>query len=234
MSNSTAVCTPSPVLSTRTVETGLMVEFQARRDHASFEVLYRAAAPGLLVWIRGLHAQQRHSGDPRETLQDAFLNIYRYAASFKPSAPGGFRSWARTIAGNALRRRGRDRGRRPVVQSDLGEGALEQGDLRLEPCSAVSLGEQANAVRSGMALLLLHYATCFKALSTRDQAALRMVEVEGRSYDEVGAELGTRRSNTKMVVFRARKRLQSLVTGTISGAGLAPGSGASVAALQSA
>ncbi len=192
-----------------------MVAFQSRRDHGSFEALYRAAAPGLLTWIKRLHAQRLGAGDPRETLQDTFLNIYRYAGSFKPAAPGGFRSWARTIAGNALRRTRRDRARRPILESELGERAQERGDGRLEPSAAAAFDELTASTRSGLTLLLLHYATCFERLSERDQVALRMVEVEGRSYAEVGAALGTEPSNTKMVVFRARKRLQGLVNSAL-------------------
>lgn len=199
-------------------ETALMVEFQARRDHAAFEALYRAAAPNLLAWIQRLHAQRRDAGDPRETLQDTFLNVYRYASSFKPAAPGGFRAWARTIAGNALRRTRKVNAGRTALLGDLGEGAPEPADRRLEPSAAASLGELSKSARSGLALVLLHYATCLRQLSERDQLALQMVEVEGRSYAEVGAALGTERSNTKMVVFRARKRLQALVNASLSGA----------------
>lgn len=202
-----------------------MVAFQAKGDHRSFEALYRAAAPGLLTWITRLHAQRLHGGDPRETLQDAFLNIYRYAGSFKSAAPGGFRAWARTIAGNALRRTRRARARRPILESELGERAQERGDGRLEPSAAASLDEMATTARSGLALLLVHYAACFERLSERDQAALRMVEVEGHSYAEVGAFLGTERSNTKMVVFRARKRLQALVNSALGSPANSSGEG---------
>jgi RNA polymerase sigma factor (sigma-70 family) len=198
-------------------ETELMVEFQTRRDHPAFEALYRAAAPGLLVWIQRLHTQRRDGGDPRETLQDTFLNIYRYAGSFKPAAPGGFRAWARTIAGNALRRTRRGNARRAALLGDLGDGAPEPADRRLEPSAAASLGELSSSTRSGLALVLLQYASCLQQLSQRDQQALQMVEVEGRSYADVGEALGTERSNTKMVVFRARKRLQALVNASLSG-----------------
>lgn len=193
-----------------------MVEFQTRRDHPAFEALYRVAAPGLLFWIQRLHTQRRDGGDPRETLQDTFLNIYRYAGSFKPAAPGGFRAWARTIAGNTLRRKKSGNARRAALLGDLGDGAPEPADLRLEPSAAVSLGELSSTARSGLALVLLQYATCLQQLSKRDQQALQMVEVEGRCYAEVGEALGTERSNTKMVVFRARKRLQALVNASLS------------------
>lgn len=188
-----------------------MVEFQARRDHRSFEALYGAAAPRLLAWIERLHAQGRHPGDPRETLQDTFLNVYRYAATFKPDAPGGFQAWARTIASNALRRSRRRPARRPLLQCELGDGAPEPADSRLEPSAWASLGEEAASSRAGLALMMATYAHCFGRLSERDRAALNMVEVEGRSYAEVGVALGTARSNTKMIVFRARRRLQRLV-----------------------
>ena len=201
-----------------------MAAFQARRDHASFEALYAAAAPGLLAWIERLHLQRRHPGDPRETLQDTFVNIHRYVGTFRASAPGGFRSWARTIAVNALRRTRRPRAGRAILQTDLGESTPEPADVRLEPSAAAALGEDALALRSGLTLLMLHYARCFDQLSSRDRAALRMVEVEGRSYAEVGEVLGTERSNTKMVVFRARRRLQALAAACLE-PGEEPGKG---------
>ncbi len=203
-----------------------MIQFQLRRDHLAFESLYRAAAPGLLVWIQRLHSQRRDGGDPRETLQDTFLNIYRYAGSFKPAAPGGFRAWARTIAGNALRRARKCNASRTALLGDLGETSPEPSDLRLEPSAAASLGELSDSTRSGLAIVLLQYATCLQQLSERDQLALQMIEVEGCTYAEVGAALGTERSNTKMVVFRARKRLQGLVNAAL----MAPTGGGTAAA----
>lgn len=217
MKTQSAAPSLAPALAEGRRETALMVEFQARRDHSAFESLYRAAAPALLTWIQRLHSQRRDGGDPRETLQDTFLNIYRYAGSFKPAAPGGFRAWARTIAGNALRRSRRVNAGRTALLGDLGESAPEPADLRLEPSAAVSLVELSTSTRSGLALVLLQYAICLQQLSERDQLALQMVEVEGRSYAEVGAALGTERSNTKMVVFRARKRLQGLVNASLDG-----------------
>ncbi|MFT5287367.1 MAG: DNA-directed RNA polymerase specialized sigma24 family protein, partial [Planctomycetota bacterium] len=44
-------------------------------------------------------------------------------------------------------------------------------------------------------------------LRPRDQRALHLVEVEERSYIEAGEILGVGRSNMKMIIFRARKRM---------------------------
>src|SRR5256885_710757 len=81
------------------METALMATFRERREEAVFEALYELTRPSLLDWIGGLLALRRR-GDPLEILQDTYVNIYRYAGSFRDEQPKSFRVWSRTIAGN--------------------------------------------------------------------------------------------------------------------------------------
>lgn len=60
-------------------------------------------------------------------------------------------------------------------------------------------------------ILLLHYAAAWEKLSTRDRAALEMIEVQGLSYAEAGRRLKVGRSNMKMIMFRSRKRIRTLI-----------------------
>lgn len=194
---------------TRALETELMTAFQRSRASAAFEELYDASAPGLLRWIEQSPAVRLHGVDPREALQDTFVNVYRYVGSFRPDAPGGFRAWARTIAANVVRRARRRPLAAGVPFSDAPSALDAPADRRSSPSASAADAEDSVELRGAYALLLVHYAAAFDQLKERDRSALHMVEVEGVGYAEVGRRLGVGRSNTKMIVFRARQRLRA-------------------------
>lgn len=217
-----AVQTPAPTLPaapaasysllSRSDETQLMVAFKNGRSGEAFEALYRATAPGLLLWIEQMHAQGRVSGDPMDALQDTFVNVYRYAGSFRESASGGFRAWARTIASNAIRRARRRPRTLGVLFSELDETAQpDPADRAAGPLRTAEGRESSIDLRKAYTLMLLQYAQAYQTLKARDQEALAMVEVEGLNYAQVGERLGVGRSNTKMIVFRARQRLRTRI-----------------------
>ncbi|MEM8711512.1 MAG: RNA polymerase sigma factor [Planctomycetota bacterium] len=210
---------------TRAEETALMADFQAGRRPDAFEALYRATAPSLLLWIEQLCAQGRCSADPLDALQDTFVNVYRYAASFRQEAAGGFRAWSRTIASNAIRRSRRRPHTFGLAFTDMEEGALpEPTDPVIGPLETVVRTEESTDLRKAYALMLLQYAQAYDTLKPRDQEALAMVEVEGLAYSEVGRRLGVGRSNTKMIVFRARQRLRARIAAfSDAAAAAAPG-----------
>ena len=210
--NYAAAPAPSYAHLSREQETSLMAEFQESRTAEAFEALYRATAPALLHWIESLFAQGRHVGDPMDTVQDTFVNVYRYAGSFRASAAGGFRAWVRTIASNALRRARRRPRALGVLFSELEETLLPNPpDTAAGPSAAAQSEEAVVSLRKAYTLMLLQYAQAFESLKPRDQEALAMVEVEGLNYAQVGARLGVGKSNTKMIVFRARQRLRARI-----------------------
>lgn len=201
---------PTPANLSREEETALMSAFRTSRSAEAFEALYRATAPGLLQWIETLYAQGRHVGDPMDAVQDTFVNVYRYAGSFRPSAAGGFRAWVRTIASNALRRTRRRPRSLGVLFSELDEKLLpDPQDEAAGPSATAQSKESIIDLRKAYALMLLQYAQAYETLRPRDQEALYLVEVEHLNYAQVGARLGVGRSNTKMIVFRARRRLRA-------------------------
>ena len=185
-----------------------MARFRDRGDPADFETLYAAAQGHLLGWIMQRMAATGIDGDPFELLQDTFVNVYRYASSFRDEHGNTFRGWARTIAANVVRRA---RGRRRLVVSfqALPTGAAEPEDERESPPDLMDRGEQRRAVQRAWVLLLLHYAKAASQLSARDREALHLVEVEGLPYAEVARRLRVRSSNMKMIVFRSRKRIRA-------------------------
>ena len=188
----------------RRLETSLMALFRDTRDNAAFEELYARSGPALASWILHLCSVRRLRVDPGEILQDTFVNIYRYAGSFREEGCTTFRGWAKAIAANVVRRRGLKR-RNASLDGDL---EIDPPDTRGGPPEAIDNHERYAAVRQAYALLLLYYADAHRKLSARDRRALEMIEVHGMSYADAGRELRVGRSNMKMIMFRSRKRLR--------------------------
>lgn len=194
-------------LRARRLETALMSLFRDTRSEAAFEALYLRTRPGLLSWVLHLCAGRGAACDPLDLLQDTFVNVYRYAGSFRDTGGYTFRGWARTIAANVVRRALR-RCAGPSLQ-DLPHGVQEPADESAGPEQVASLVEERARLSRSWGLFLLHYASAFAELSPRDREALTLVEVEGRTYEEAGRLLGVGRSNMKMIMFRSRKRIRA-------------------------
>jgi RNA polymerase sigma-70 factor (ECF subfamily) len=199
--------------------TALMALYRDTRSAAAFDALYGATRDGVLAWIQSLLRRGRSPLDPSELLQDTFVNVYRYPTAFRDEHDGSFRVWVRTIAANLVRRAG-GRGSRLSFQ-ELPEGMQEPEDRRGSPLRLAQTREESSTLRSAWVLFLAHYAAAWQELAPRDREALRLVEVEGKTYLEAGEVLAVGRSNMKMIVFRARRRLARRMRAAMGG-GAAP------------
>ncbi|MBL4771599.1 MAG: sigma-70 family RNA polymerase sigma factor [Planctomycetes bacterium] len=188
------------------LDTALMQIFTATGDSQAFEFLYKLTSEPLLSWIRGRARQVARRLDVREILQDTFINIYRYANSFKGEGIHGFRRWARTIAANAMHRASR---RRTLVFSEWTEGVMQVASPGGGPRGLVEAREFAVEVEGAYQLLLRVAPIAFAELSPRDQFVLHAVDQRGVCYRDVEQELGLRSGALKMIVHRARIRLRT-------------------------
>ena len=171
------------------VETALMTCFRDTRRPEVFDALYARTRGGLLGWILHLLAVGGDRRDPLELLQDTYVNVYRYAGTFREERARAFRSWARTVAANVVRRaRVRSRG---WSLTALPEGLDEPADVRGGPSALLAGEEQRRSLAGALVLLLLHYAAAYERLVPRDRRALQMVEVERRGYAVSITEAGT-------------------------------------------
>lgn len=187
------------------IGTRLMALYRDTRSEELFEALYCFSRDSVLRWIQSLLRKGSGQLDPVELLQDTFVNVYRYPKSFRDEHSGSFRVWVRTIAGNIVRRAS---GRGSALSfQELPEGLREPADETINPELQADLGEQSERLREAWMLFLVHYAEAWSRLSDRDRRALHLVEVLDLSYERAGAELGVKRSNMKMIVFRSRKRI---------------------------
>jgi RNA polymerase sigma factor (sigma-70 family) len=187
----------------RQLQTDLMVVFQRTRSHAVFNALHRRTSPLILAWAKGLLKNGSGRADPHELVQDTFVNIYSSAGSFWEGNSHTFMGWARTIAANVTRRALR---RGPMVSISETDRHVDQ---RPGPTIRAQYSEEIEGVRQAWTLFLALYLAAFQTLGPRDQQALHLTEVEGKDYEEVAKELGVGRKNVKMIMFRARKRLQA-------------------------
>jgi RNA polymerase sigma factor (sigma-70 family) len=197
------------------METALMALFRDERDEAAFQALYDYSRARLLLWVAGLIGPRRRDPDPLEVLQDAYVNIYRYAGTFRAEDARSFRVWSRTIVGNLVRR---SRQPRPARSLDaLPEGVSEPVDRTASPAEALVRGEDVRAMSRAWLIVLLQYAAAYDRLSPRDRQALDMIEVQGLSYAEAGKQLRVGISNMKMIMFRSRRRIRALISQRLAG-----------------
>lgn len=199
----------SPDATASRLETQLMLAFQESGTSDDFEALYEHARGPLLIWIASLSAGRRSSADPAELMQDTFVNIYRYAKSFRDHGPRSFRVWSRTIAGNLVRRSRFDT--RRSFQA-MPEGMQEPTDRSAGPDSQLLEAEDQRILHCAWALLLTRYAAAYERLTDRDRQALTLIEVDGLSYQAACRRLGVGLSNLKMVLFRARRKIRSAIS----------------------
>lgn len=195
------------------LETALMALFRDDRDDQAFQALYELARAPLAQWIAGLAGSRLPVQDVEHFVQDTFVNVYRYAQSFRDEQPRSFRVWSRTIASNVLRR-ARMR-RRALALEDFPVGLQEPSDERSDPSEHLVRSEEGRALAAAWMILLLQYAEAARQLAPRDREALDLIEVQGLSYADASARLGVRLSNMKMILFRARRRIRAAIGGTL-------------------
>lgn len=189
------------------IDTALMSLFRDSGRRDAFESLYEHSRARVFEWLRWVLREQHARLDPVELLQDTFVNVYRYASSFRSEHASSFRAWVRTIAANVVRRaRAMAAGPRMLVETQQ-TTVHEPVDWHAGPQRRVCESEERGNLRAAWLLFLRHYAEAFERLSPRDRRALVIVEVEGFSYAEASQALGVGASNMKMIMLRARRRL---------------------------
>jgi DNA-directed RNA polymerase specialized sigma24 family protein len=153
------------------VDTALMARFRDGGDRRVFDALYRHSRVRVFAWLRWVLREQQVRLDPVELLQDTFVNVYRYASSFRSEHESSFRSWVRTIAANVVRR-ARSTGAFKVT-NDVQASWSEPVDARPGPQRRVSDGEEHLQLRAAWILFLEHYASAYDRSSWSSSPATR-------------------------------------------------------------
>lgn len=172
----------------------LMQAVRGGDDHA-FAELHRRHAARLL---RHLEHMVRDLAVAEELLQDAFLRVHRARDRWTPQAR--VTTWLYTIATNlALNELRRPRRRRPHQSSDAAD---DFGPPIALDSRAPRVDDVTHARRVGRWL-----QDALSTLPERQRDALLLAAVDGLSYTEVAARLGTTEKSVKALVHRARVAL---------------------------
>lgn len=148
-----------------------------------FEEIVRRRRSGL---VRFLASYFKEKADAEDVAQDAFVRAYRNLHRYNPNKP--FLTWlyviARRLALNHLRKVSRSK-----------EGTLPEGTE--EPSAPESHDPDFSSL----------WASAGRLLSPDAYAALRLHYAEARSVKEIAEVLGKSLTATKVLLFRARRRL---------------------------
>ncbi|MEO0652427.1 MAG: RNA polymerase sigma factor, partial [Planctomycetota bacterium] len=140
-------------------------------------------------------------------LQEVFFNIYRYPRRFDSSKPDAFRIWTTTIVRNTVLKQMRSLGRSGRAEVPFEDLSEHPEELAQGPLGGAIERESEVACKRVYLVYLSLYLEFYKRLSSREQEALRLVEVEGVSYRDAADALGIKLENLKMVIFRARRKI---------------------------
>lgn len=176
-------------------------------DNDAFEGLVQALNHSLLVVVR---RHIRNLDDADDVLQEAWTRIARHLPTMRE--PARIRAWAARIARHCsidfIRSHRAERLRSISTEGDL--LSTIEDTAQQSPDAALLASEASRQLRAALA-----------RLSAQDRALLDLREVNELPYTEVAGRLGITVNAAQVRVFRARRRLQRLLTDDIAQVGCA-------------
>jgi RNA polymerase sigma-70 factor (ECF subfamily) len=154
----------------------------------TFEALL---TPNLRFVRRLVYTRVKATGHADDIIQETLLRAYSRRDQLREESK--FKTWIWSIALNTIREYFRRE--RPVLSLDEFP-RFDIQDRTASPLARLEHMETCEWVRDGVA-----------KLSKRDQAAIRLRDIEEKSLPETAAALRRSESATKTAHFRARKRL---------------------------
>lgn len=175
-------------------------------DTARFEDLVHAYEKGIYnLCLRMLGDEQ----DALDASQDAFFKAYRALGSFRGDSR--FSSWLYRLASNVCLDMLRKRPAAPEPSFEEDEFDRLFRDTRPTPQEALEQKELRRTVADALTELPAEF---------RQAVVLR--DVNGLSYDEIGAITGLEQGTVKSRIYRARKKLADVLLASGNFSGYAP------------
>ncbi len=168
-----------------------LITRSAEGDRRAFSELVERHAPAML---RLASAVTGSPATAEDAVQQAFLNAYRNAASFRGEA--SVRTWLLTIGRHAAHRLRVQDSRQDRVEESLMQLGLDAGWASEDPEAMAIAAEHRVALRSAMS-----------RLSSEDQEVLVLRDFDGLSGSEAAEVLGIGERALKSRLHRARLRL---------------------------
>jgi RNA polymerase sigma-70 factor (ECF subfamily) len=150
--------------------------------------------------FRLAHRVLRRPEDADDVAQEVFLKMVRSIGTYRSDAP--FEHWLLRIATNTCRDHLRERRRRPAaVLADMTDDASAWLDRALSGASLAATEAESARILASNLLDTLH---------PKDRMILVLLDLEGRSTEEIAAILGSTRAAIKVRAMRARRALRQL------------------------
>jgi RNA polymerase sigma-70 factor (ECF subfamily) len=158
----------------------------------AFEAVVARYEATLVGYARQVLGGSHH--DAEEAVQDAFVRAFG-ALRREPTREIALKPWLYAIVRNACL----DRLRKPHRTVDIAPLQAVLADGAADPHAALARREQLDVLVGGL-----------RELPVRQRAALVMLELEGRSHEELAARLDVSVGATKALVCRARQGVAHL------------------------
>lgn len=165
----------------------------ARGCVESFAILARRHQVPVMHYVRQL--TRRSAGDPDDVAQEALLRAWRRIADYDPR--WAFSTWLFTIARRTWLNQARATRRRRAREAALAANQVDG----IEPVAVAIAAERTTRL----------WDLAASELSEREFTALWMRYVEDKSMAEIAEVLGKPAATVKVIVFRARRRLEPFV-----------------------
>ncbi|MDA0667278.1 MAG: RNA polymerase sigma factor [Planctomycetota bacterium] len=201
------------------LSTDLMACYAVHESNEAFSLLYELNQEGVLGLIYHHLRRSFFSVDAQDILQEVFFNIYRYPKNFDSTKPSAFRNWTHSIVRNTTLKYSRKAQRNHVLsltgpyrdgESDMPN--LEPEDVDGRTPLQESQARETNEELVGAWMLYLHfYQEAYRCLTPREKRALYLVEVDEMPYKDAAAKLDVRVENLKMRIFRARRKIFTIM-----------------------
>ncbi len=200
------------------LSTRLMGAFRDTSSNQAFSLLYELNQDGVLRLIYHHLRRSFYQVDASDVLQEVFFNIFRYPSNFDDSRPSAFRNWTHSIIRNTVLKHSRKAQRNRTLPLGLPD-PTQEGSPRMEPVDEGALSpfdesaahEADEELRAAWSLYLHFYLYAYRCLTPREKRALYLVEAEGLPYKEAAADLDVRVENLKMRIFRARRKIFTIM-----------------------
>ena len=200
------------------LSTHLMGVYRDTASTRAFGFLYELNQDGILRLVYHHLRRSFYSVDAADVLQEVFFNIYRYPSNFDSSRPAAFRNWTHSIIRNTALKHSRKAQRDSTLPLGVPETS-EEGAPRAEPIGKgahspldeTAAHEAAEELCGAWTLYLHFYLYAYRCLTPQEKRALYLVEAEGLPYKDAAADLEVRVENLKMKIFRARRKIFTIM-----------------------
>jgi RNA polymerase sigma-70 factor (ECF subfamily) len=183
----------------------VLVQQIVQGDVNAFEVLLQRYQ-GYVLKIAAKHVPPQQV---EEVAHNAFIRVYKSLPTFKRTS--SFKSWLSSVAVRTCY----DFWRKQYRSKEIPESSLSEEQQQWLQAAVASDANQSFQQQTDIehARAMLEWA--LRALSAEDRMVVELVYLEELSGKEAAKQLGWSVANVKVRAFRARKKLQKLLSGVI-------------------